>query len=328
MIEKQTEENITSNSLHKELENIEQRVLEQVLISQEDTHSFGDGRNNRYFLNLEEEIILAKAKDLGTEALETCEKSNGNLCKEKKQELEHLIELGNKAIELFLLTNQGLIVSIAKRYKEIDLDDLIQEGNIGLLTAIRKYDYTRGCRFSTHATWWVRAAIYQAYAQQRLTIRLPMYRHREVKSFLYIKQLLQHRLKRLPTEEEIASEMGIDIAKITQIQRSIHSMISLDLSATKDDDQTVGELLPSPEPPMEDVVLNRILTNDILDLISTLPEQYSKILLMRNGFPNGITYSREQIANTLGIPITSIRTLEKNALEALKIALFKQEQRI
>jgi RNA polymerase primary sigma factor len=238
-------------------------------------------------------------------------------------ELAKRIERGDKeAVQQFVLANLRLVVSIAKRYvgRGLTLLDLIQEGNIGLMRAVQRYDWRRGHRFSTHATWWIRQAISRAVADKGRAIRLPVYVNTALNRVRRERQRLVQELGHEPTEEELAQAVGIEVHRLHELESAPGAPISLESPVGEDEEQELGDVLAdeaSTSP--EEAATAHTLTQEVRDVLSdVLTPREQLVLELRFGLGNGHTYPLEQVGRQLGITRERVRQIEAGALAKLR----------
>lgn len=271
-------------------------------------------------LTAAEEIELAKRIELGKESavkLPTLRKPDWKL----RTELEALILDGQAAREHLGRANTRLVVSIAKRYmgQGLPFPDLIQEGNVGLMRAVDKYDYRRGNRFSTYATWWIRQAITRALAQKTRTIRIPLHMTERIRQMYRTAQLLEQTLGRRPTPEEIASEMEIPADSVRGMMDASQHAIALERPVGDDGDSEFGDFIEDQESPSPvESATQHLLQETIEEVLSELTPRQSHILRLRFGLGGGDPHTLEEIANKFGLSRERIRQLEKEALRRLR----------
>jgi RNA polymerase primary sigma factor len=242
---------------------------------------------------------------------------------EREIELAQRIEMGDRdAMKQFILANLRLVVSIAKRYvgRGLTLLDLIQEGNIGLIRAVQRYDWRRGHRFSTHATWWIRQAISRAVADKGRTIRLPVYVNTALNRIRRERQRLLQELGREPTEEELAEATGLDPVRMVELQAAPGAPVSLELPVGEDEEQELGDVLADTESASpEDVATTQTLKDEeqrVLESVLTPRERL--VLQLRFGLGNSQAHPLEQVGRELGITRERVRQIEAGALAKLR----------
>jgi RNA polymerase primary sigma factor len=238
-------------------------------------------------------------------------------------DLAQRIEAGDKeAVQQFVLANLRLVVSIAKRYvgRGLSLLDLIQEGNIGLMRAVQRYDWRRGHRFSTHATWWIRQAISRAVADKGRAIRLPVYVNTALNRVRRERQRLVQELGRDPTEQELADALDMGVERLLELEAAPGTPISLELPVGEDEEQELGDVLAdetSTSP--EEVATTRTMKQEVQDVLEdVLTPRERLVLQLRFGLGNGHTYPLEQVGRQLGITRERVRQIEAGALAKLR----------
>jgi RNA polymerase primary sigma factor len=271
-------------------------------------------------LTAQEEIDLAKQIERGKTARKKLDYAS-DLSMSQRAELIAHIELSQEAREHLGRANTRLVVSIAKRYmgQGLPFPDLIQEGNVGLMRAVDKYDYKRGNRFSTYATWWIRQAITRALAQKTRTIRIPLHMTERIRQMYRTAQLLEQQLGRRPTPEEIAEEMELPAESVRGMMDASQHAIALERPVGDDGDSEFGDFIEdqdTPEP--AEAAAHHLLQETIEEVLSELTPRQAHILRLRFGLGGGEQHTLEEIANKFGLSRERIRQLEKEALRRLR----------
>ncbi|NLG73257.1 MAG: sigma-70 family RNA polymerase sigma factor [Chloroflexi bacterium] len=270
-------------------------------------------------LTAEEEIELAQRIERGKMAQE--ELARGKVGPKRMQELRLLIEDGWNAREHLIRANARLVISVAKKYigRGVPFLDLIQEGNIGLMRAAKKFDYHRGFKFSTYATWWIRQAVTRALAEQSRTIRLPVYMGDQVNRMLREQHALQQRLGRKPTRTELAEALEVPVEKIDMMMEVVQQPLSLQTPIGEDEEETLGDFIPDDtgsDP--EESAMDSIVNQDLYRMLETLPPRERLVLQLRFGLQDGEALTLNEVGRRMGITRERARQLEAQALQRLR----------
>jgi RNA polymerase primary sigma factor len=245
---------------------------------------------------------------------------------EERDLAKRIAEGDEEAKNLLARANLRLVVSIAKKYasrsSDLSLLDLIQEGNLGLFKAVDKFDFTKGFKFSTYATWWIRQAITRALADQSRTIRIPVHMVETIAKYKQIVRRLEQDLGRDPMPEEVAAEMAVDVDKVYQIEQINQETLSLEapISSSDDDDASArGDFVADTSLPMPDQeTAHRILVEQLHEILNDLTPKERKILAMRHGLEDGIYHTLEEVGQEFGVTRERIRQIEAKALEKIR----------
>lgn len=271
-------------------------------------------------LETEEEVRLAKAIEAGREAREIL--SNNGAGPDEREKLKRQVEDGLAAREHLIEANTRLVVSIAKKYmgRGVPFLDLIQEGNLGLMKAVKKFDYTRGYRFSTYATWWIRQTITRSIADQGRTIRVPVHMSDRIRRLYKAVRKLEQEYGRRPTPEEIAEELDMEPRKVQWMLKVSWRPLSLERPiGDEGDSDELGQFIEDKTTPMpKDSAFRNLLSEKIEEMLTTLSPRQARILRFRFGLVDGRSYTLEEVGQKFGLTRERIRQIEGQALRRLR----------
>ncbi|HUQ57388.1 sigma-70 family RNA polymerase sigma factor [Lentzea sp.] len=279
-----------------------------------------NGIGKTALLTAEEEVELAKRIEAGVFAQHVMETAK-RLTPARRGELGELVRDGRRAKDHLLKANLRLVVSLAKRYtgRGMPLLDLIQEGNLGLIRAVEKFDYTKGFKFSTYATWWIRQAITRGMADQGRTIRLPVHLVEQVNKLARIKRDLHQTLGREATTEELAKESGLSVDKVADLLDHARDPVSLDMPVGTEEDAPLGDFIEdSDATDAESAVISGLLQDDLRRVLATLEPREQAVIRLRYGLEDGQPRTLDQIGKRFGLSRERVRQIEREVMSKLR----------
>ncbi len=240
---------------------------------------------------------------------------------EERERLLWFVRDGQNAQEHLIKANSRLVVSVAKKYvgRGVPFLDLIQEGNIGLIRAVKKFDYRRGYKFSTYATWWIRQAVTRAIADQGRTIRVPVHMYEQINRLTRTSRQLVQELGRDPTTEEIADELGVSPRKVEHIMRVSQRPLSLEMPVGEEEDSYLGDFIEDEDADSPQEAAGQQLLREVIDeIFQSLTPREVRILQLRFGLVDGYCYTLEEVGKKFGVTRERIRQIEAQALSRLR----------
>lgn len=266
-----------------------------------------------------EEVELAQRIENGRLARE--ELAHGNITPKRRTELRGKIEDGCSAREHLITANSRLVISVAKKYmgRGVPFLDLIQEGNIGLIRATKKFEYRRGHKFSTYATWWIRQAVTRAIADQGRTIRVPVHMGDQINKLLRVQHQLTQKLGRDPSVEELADHLEVPPKKVENMIQVARRPLSLETPTDDEEDSVLGDFIEDDEaPPPDDTATYNLLKEHLEEVLEQLPPREVRILQLRYGLLDGQAYTLEEVGRKMGVTRERVRQIEAQALSRLR----------
>lgn len=272
-------------------------------------------------LSPEEEVSLAERMQKGSEAILRLSEEAETLSESERKELQQAVKAGDRAKKRLAEANLRLVVSIAKRYvgRGMLFLDLIQEGNLGLIKAVEKFDSTKGFKFSTYATWWIRQAITRAIADQARTIRIPVHMVETINKVIRVSRQLLQELGHDPSPEEIAREMNMPVDRVRDILKIAQEPVSLETPIGEEEDSHLGDFIPdddAPEP--AEAASFTLLKEQLIDVLKTLTPREEKVLRLRFGIEDGHARTLEEVGKVFNVTRERIRQIEAKALRKLR----------
>ena len=275
-------------------------------------------------LTADEEVALAKRIEAGlyaTELLRAADDGERRLTEARRRELAAVAEEGRAAKDHMIRANLRLVVSAARKHARRGLPflDVVQEGNLGLIRAVEKFDYAKGFKFSTYAMWWIRQAIERGLSEQSRTVRLPAHVAETVSKINRIDRDLNRMLGREPTVAEVAEQAGLSVDRVVELRRVARDSVSLDTPVGDDGETTLGDLIEDSDVlQAADIAEQRALTASLNELVATLTPREATIIKLRFGLEDGQPHTLQEVADRVGLTRERVRQLEKKALAELR----------
>ncbi|RCG26816.1 RNA polymerase sigma factor [Sphaerisporangium album] len=302
-----------------ELQNETMDLDDQSSVMGDSVHTYLKSIGRRTLLTAAEEVELAKRIEAGLYAEHKLETESPG--EDERAELEWVVEDGRRAKDHMLEANLRLVVSVAKKYTDrgMALLDVVQEGNLGLIRAVEKFDYSKGYKFSTYAMWWIRQAIQRGFADSARTIRLPVHVLELLSKLSRVERDMHQRLGREPTPEELAVELDKTPDQIEELLRTSRQPISLNATIGEDGETTIGDLIEDVDAPEASEVVDRqLLGAELRGVLDNLTPREAKIMALRFGLIDGKPHTLDEIGKHLGLTRERIRQLEKESLSKLR----------
>jgi RNA polymerase primary sigma factor len=316
----QSKEDFSSEEKREAPENAEEDEFDLSQIEIDDSISLYLKEIGRVpLLTAAEEVDLAKRMEAGGEARHRL--NHEQVEWEEREQLLWLVRDGRSAQEHLIKANSRLVVSVAKKYvgRGVPFLDLIQEGNIGLIRAVKKFDYCRGYKFSTYATWWIRQAVTRAIADQGRTIRVPVHMYEQINRLTRTSRQLVQELGRDPTTEEIAEELGVTPRKVEHIMRVSQRPLSLEMPVGEEEDSYLGDFIEDEDADSPQDSAGRQILREVIDeIFQSLSPREVRILQLRFGLVDGYNYTLEEVGKKFGVTRERIRQIEAQALSRLR----------
>jgi len=311
---------------------VEEEDEEEIVVSDDDSAGPSTDLVRAYLkeigrvalLNAEQEVELAKRIEAGLFAAEKIRQADAGeikMTKTVRKDLDWLSADGLRAKDHLLEANLRLVVSVAKRYtgRGMAFLDLIQEGNLGLIRAVEKFDYTKGYKFSTYATWWIRQAITRAMADQARTIRIPVHMVEQINKLTRVQRQMLQDLGREPTADELATELDMTPDKVVEIQGYAREPVSLEQNVGDEGDSQLGDFIEDADAPIAaEVVSFGLLQRELDSVLKTLPEREAAVVAMRFGLTDGQPRTLDEIGKEFGLTRERIRQIEAKTLSKLR----------
>jgi RNA polymerase primary sigma factor len=299
---------------------LEADLDDQTSVMGDSVHTYLKSIGRTSLLTAEQEVDLAKRIEAGLYAEHKLETETG-LAEDYRRDLEDVAEDGRRAKAHMLEANLRLVVSVAKKYSDrgLSLLDVVQEGNLGLIRAVEKFDYTKGYKFSTYAMWWIRQAIQRGFADSARTIRLPVHVLEMLSKLSRVERDMHQRLGREPTPEELAVELDRTPDQIEELLRTSRQPISLDSTIGEDGETSIGDLIEDVDAPEASELVDRqLLADQLRHALDALTPREATIMAMRFGLYDGNPHTLDEIGRALGLTRERIRQLEKQSLSKLR----------